>query len=36
MADSDKNRDRSRRPRAKDRGWSDRSGTWWSDDWEIE
>jgi hypothetical protein len=35
MADNDKDRDRSRRPDAEDRGWSQRSGTRWPDDWEV-
>jgi hypothetical protein len=32
---SDKNRGRSRRPGAEDRGWSHRSSTQWSDDREV-
>jgi hypothetical protein len=32
MAGSDEDRGRSRRPAAKNRGWSHRSGTWWPDD----
>jgi hypothetical protein len=35
MVGSDKNRDRSRRPGAKDQGWSHRSGTQWPDDREV-
>jgi hypothetical protein len=35
MACSDEDRGRSRRPGAEDRGWSHRSGTWWSGGREI-
>jgi hypothetical protein len=35
MADSDEDCDRSRRPDAKDRGWSHRLGTQWPDDREV-
>jgi hypothetical protein len=35
MVSSDKNRCRSRRPGAEDRGWSHRSDTQWSDDREV-
>jgi hypothetical protein len=35
MACSDKDRDRSRRPGAEDRGWSHRSGTWWPGGREV-
>jgi hypothetical protein len=35
MADSDEDRDRSRRPGAEDRGWSHRSGTQWPNDREV-
>jgi hypothetical protein len=35
MAGNDKDRGRSRRPGAEDRGWSHKSGTWWPDDREI-
>jgi hypothetical protein len=35
MADSDKDRGRSRKPGAEDRGWSHMPGTWWSDDQEV-
>jgi hypothetical protein len=33
--DSDEDRDRSRRPSAEDRGWSQRLGTQWPDDQEV-
>jgi hypothetical protein len=35
MTCSDEDRDRSRRPDAKDRGWLHRLGTWWSGDREV-
>jgi hypothetical protein len=35
MVCSDKDRGRSRRPGAEDRGWSHRSGTWWPGDREV-
>jgi hypothetical protein len=35
MVCSDEDRDRSRRPGAKDRGWSHRSGTRWPGDREV-
>jgi hypothetical protein len=35
MTGSDEDHGKSRRPSTEDRGWSHRSGTRWSDDWEI-
>jgi hypothetical protein len=35
MAGSDEDSGRSMRPGAEDRGWSHRSGTWWSNDREV-
>jgi hypothetical protein len=35
MAGSDEDRGRSRRLNAKDREWSHRLGTRWSDDWKV-
>jgi hypothetical protein len=35
MTCNDEYRGRSRRPGAEDRGWSYRSGTWWSGDREV-
>jgi hypothetical protein len=35
MVGNNVDHDRSRRPGAKDRGWSHRLGTWWPDDREV-